>query len=139
MLNDDFNNGFIKRVGEGRYEGNISIEGINLSPIVGTLFKKEDKTYLWLRRKDMLVYDDKEQRYKKRKREPRWEAYLGKTVGDNTVSFRGEFPFMRWRFSIVGVWDKVEGRDTQRLNFYVERLPLERQDLLRLNTQKSIR
>ena len=129
--NGEYINGYLERKSGGRYEGEMSIEGITLSPIVGVMFVQDDKNYLWLRRKDMLVYNPDEQRYIPRKREPRWEAYLEKQVDGNTVAYKGEFPFMRFRFSIEGVWDSVVGRDKNRINFFVERLPIEKQDLLK--------
>lgn len=127
----EYVNGYLERTTDGRYEGEITIEGVSLSPIVGVLFQKDDKTYLWLRRKDMLVYDESTQKYLTRKREPRWEAYLEKQVSNDAVAFKGEFPLIRWRFSIVGVWDSVFGREKSRINFFVDRLPMERQDLLK--------
>lgn len=123
-------NGYIERKSGGRMEGVISIEGIDLSPITAVMFKKDGVNYLWLRRKDMLEYDDKQQVYITRKREPQWEAYLEKQLQDGTVAYKGEFPFMRFKFSIVGVWDKVIGRETSRMNFFVERLPMARQDII---------
>lgn len=129
--NGEYINGYLERKSGGRYEGEIFVEGINLSPIQGVMFKQNDKNYLWLRRKDMLVYNADAQRYDTRKREPRWEAYLEKQVDGDVVAFKGEFPFMRLRFSIVGVWDYVLGRDKSRINFFIERLPMERQDLIK--------
>lgn len=126
----EYINGYLERKSGGKYEGEISIEGISLSPIVGVMFKQDGKNYLWLRRKDMLVYNSEEQRYIKKKREPRWEAYLEKQMKDDVVAYNGEFPFLRFRFSIVGVWDNVLGRDKNRINFFVERLPMERQDII---------
>lgn len=126
----EYINGYLERKSGGKYEGEISIEGISLSPIVGVMFKQDGKNYLWLRRKDMLVYNSEEQRYIKKKREPRWEAYLEKQMKDDVVAYKGEFPFLRFRFSIVGVWDSVIGRDKNRINFFVERLPMERQDII---------
>jgi hypothetical protein len=46
------------------------------------------------------------------------------------VAYKGEFAFMRFRFSITGVWDKVLGKDKQRLNLFVERLPLPEQTII---------
>lgn len=136
--NNDYINGYLERKSGGRYEGELHIEGIDLSPITGVLFKQEGKNYLWLRRKDMLEYDIEQQRYITRKREPRWEAYLEKQVGDDAVAYKGEFPFMCLRFSITGLWDAVVGRERSRLNFYVERLPMERQDIINGINKKSV-
>lgn len=125
-----YTNGHIERKKDGRYEGEVNVEGIDLSPIVGTLFKKDTDTYLWLRRKDLLIYDDKTEKYVNRKREPRWEAYLKKQVDGNVIAYLGEFAFMHFKFSIKGVWDSVLGHSNSRMNFYVERLPMSKQTII---------
>lgn len=131
-MSEEYVNGYIERSKDGKYEGCIRIEGIDLSPIQGVMFQSEGKNYLWLRRKDKLEYDQEEQKYVTRKREPRWEAYLEKQLDEKSVvAFKGEFPFMRLRFSIYGIWDAVNGRDKSRINFYVDRLPNSKQDLLK--------
>lgn len=133
MVNDNnsYKNGYLERKSNDKYEGNIVIEGIDLSPITGVFFKQEGKNYLWLRRKDMLEYDYEQQQYKTRKREPRWEAYLEKKFADNSaVAYNGEFYFMRFRFSIVGVWDSVLGMEKSRMNFFVERMPMSEQNII---------
>ena len=127
----EYINGFLQKTREGRYEGELHIEGIDISPIFGVLFKQDGKNYLWLRRKDLLIYDEATQKYIKRKREPRWEAYLEKQMNNDVVEYKGEFLFLRFRFTISGVWDGVFGRDKQRLNFYVDRLPMAQQDIIR--------
>lgn len=134
----EYINGYIERKKEGRYEGELSIEGIDISPIIAVSFKQEGKTYMWLRRKDMLVYDNETMQYIARKREPRWEAYLEKQTEGNAVAYKGEFLFLRFRFSIKGVWDSVLGKEKTRMNFFVERLPMERQDIIQgINKRKA--
>lgn len=128
--NSEYINGYIERKSGGAFEGNIVIEGINISPITAVMFVDEGKNYLWLRRKDMLVYDAEQQRYLTRKREPQWEAYLEKQMKDNTVSYKGEFFFMCLRFSIIGVWDSVLGKDKSRMNFFIERFPMSQQNII---------
>ena len=123
-------NGYIERKSGGHYEGVMNVEGINLSPIFGVYFKEGDKMYLWLRRKPLLEYDHKNETYKERHREPRWETYLQKQVNDNGVSFRGEFVLFHFKFEIVGIWDSVLGVDKKRLNFFVSRLPMSRQSII---------
>lgn len=123
-------NGYIERKSGGKYEGEISVESVSLSPITAVSFKQDDKAYLWLRRKDMLIYDEKTQQYLTKKREPRWEAYLEKQMEGNTVAYKGEFYFLMFKYEIVGVWDGVLGRDKARMNFFIERLPMERQDVI---------
>lgn len=128
--NGEYINGYLERSAGGNYEGRISVEGIDLSPITGVMFKQDSKSYLWLRRKDILEYDYDQQRYISRKREPRWEAYLEKQMDGNVVAFKGEFLFMRFRFSITGVWDGVFGMDKSRINFFIDRVPMDRQDII---------
>ena len=120
----EYINGYIERKNGGRYEGIIMIDGIDLSPIQCVSFKQDDKNYLWLRRKDMLVYDENTQQYLTKKREPQWEAYLEKQVDGNTVAYKGEFYFLMFKYEIIGVWDGVLGKEKSRLNFFVERLPM---------------
>jgi hypothetical protein len=42
---------------------------------------------------------------------------------------KGQFIFLRFKYSITGVWDVVIG-EKQRINLFVERLPLKKQTLL---------
>ena len=79
----------------------------------------------------MLVYDEYTQQYKSKKREPRWEAYLEKQMNENgVVAYKGEFYFMCFRFSIIGVWDAVQGMEKKRINFFVERMPMNEQNII---------
>lgn len=135
----DDTNGYLERKQGGRYEGKITVEGVNLSPIVGQYFKKGEKTYLWLKRKRLLEYDTNTQTYNERERKPQWEAYLEKQLDGDMVAFKGEFVFLRFRFEIRGVWDKILGQEKQqRLNLYVERMPLAQQTIINgINERKS--
>lgn len=134
---EDYINGFVERTRDG-YAGRITIEGINLGEIVATYFKKENETFLWLRRMKILEYDDVSQSYVERDARPKWECYLKKQVDDNVVAFKGEFNFMRFRFSIAGVWDGVLGMDKHRLNLYVERMEKRQQRIINnINERKK--
>lgn len=134
---EDYVNGFVERTRDG-YAGRITIEGINLGEIVATYFKKENETFLWLRRMKILEYDDVSQSYVERDARPKWECYLKKQVDDNVVAFKGEFNFMRFRFSIAGVWDGVLGMDKHRLNLYVERMEKKQQRIINnINERKK--
>lgn len=124
-------NGYVERKRDGRHEGSITVHGIDLSPIEATFFKDDGESYLWLKRKPIMEYDMESQSYTTRKRKPTFEAYLRKTVDDNVVAYKGVFMFMRFKFSIVGVWDNVLGREENRLNLFVERLPMEKQTILK--------
>lgn len=135
--NGEYINGYIERKSNGAFEGKVSIEGIDLSPIAAVMFEDDGKNYLWLKRKDMLVYDAEQQRYLTRKREPQWEAYLEKQMQNNTVEYKGEFFFMCLRFSIVGVWDKILGKDKSRMNFFIERFPMSQQNIINGITKQN--
>lgn len=131
MYYDDYISGYLERDYHGEYKGNLTIEGINISPITGVYFKQANTTYLWLRRCKVVEYDMDTATYNRRDANPRFEAYLKKEVDDGAVSFRGEFAFLRFRFSIVGVWDVVLGNDKRhRLNLFVERLPINEQTII---------
>lgn len=127
-----YTNGYVERKNGGAYEGKLAIDGVDVSPINAVYFKgKQDgKVRLWLRRNDILEYDMDEEKYIARKRTPQWEAYLTKQTDGNTVAFRGEFFFLRFKYSIVGVWDSILGKEKSRLNLYVERLPMAQQSVL---------
>lgn len=133
-----YTNGYIERRSGGKYEGSVSVQGIDLSPIEATFFKSEDDSYLWLKRKPIMEYDMESQSYTTRQRRPSFEAYLKKEAENNVVAYKGEFMFMRFRFSISGVWDRVIGKDAQRLNLFVERLPMSQQTILNdINERKN--
>lgn len=131
-------NGFVERNAGGSYHGQLTIDGVKLDGgIEATFFKQEGKNYLWLKRRPMMEYDFDSQGYKTRKRNPQWEAYLEKQVDGGVVAYKGEFAFLRFRYSIVGVWDKVLGQDKQRLNIFIERLPMSEQTILnKINERK---
>lgn len=128
---DDYINGYVERRKDGTYGGSLTIEGINLQGgITATYFKDDGESYLWLRRKKVLEYDFESQAYHERDARPPFEAYLKKQLNDGTVAYKGEFAFMRFKYSITGVWDKVLGNDKNRLNLFVERLPLSQQTII---------
>lgn len=135
---DGYINGFIERKNEGRYEGRITIDGVSMPSISAVFFKEEGESYLWLKRKKILDYDFESQTYREREAKPQWEAYLKKQLEDNVVAYKGEFFFLHFKYSIVGVWDKVLGIDKKRLNLFIERLPLSQQTVINaINEQKQ--
>ena len=137
-MTEDYINGYIERKSNGAYEGRITIEGITLPSIMGVYFSDEGKNYLWLKRKKILEYDFESRTYKERDASPQWEAYLLKSSGTSGVEYRGEFMFLHFRFSIVGIWDKIMGRDKHRLNLSVERLPQRDQTIInRINERRK--
>ena len=134
ISSDYMANGYLTRKGDGRYEGEIMVEGINLSPIQGMYFKSNDKKMmLWIKRKRILEYDDVNMRYTEREREPRFETYMNEVVeyNERRIAFRGEFMFLRLRFTIIGIWDTILGNKKDRLNLYVERMPMEQQTIVK--------
>lgn len=134
---EDYINGYIQRSQGGSYDGKITIEGILLPAISAVFFKDNGENFLWLKRKKVLDYDFESQIYKEREAKPQWEAYLKKQIDSDTVAYKGEFFFMRFKYSIAGVWDKVLGNEKQRLNLFVERLPLSQQTIINsINGQK---
>ena len=134
---EDYINGYIQRSQGGSYDGKITIEGILLPAISAVFFKDNGENYLWLKRKKVLDYDYESQTYKEREAKPQWEAYLKKQIDNDTVAYKGEFFFMRFKYSITGVWDKILGNEKQRLNLFVERLPMSQQTIINsINEQK---
>lgn len=129
-MTEGYINGYIQRTSGGTYDGKISIDGISLPAISAVYFKKDGENYLWLKRKKVLDYDEKSMTYREREARPQWEAYLKKQLSEDTVAYRGEFFFMHFKYSIVGVWDSVLGMDKQRLNLFVERLPMSQQTII---------
>lgn len=124
-----YTNGYIERKSKGNYDGILNVEGIDLSPIEGAYFKKDGKQYLWIRRRDILEYDDEKMMYFKRKRKPFFETYMEKQ-NNGVINYKGEFIFLHIKFSIIGIWDYVLGKEKKRLNLYVERLPMGQQTII---------
>lgn len=138
MFNGEYTNGYIERKAGGEYIGEIKVEGVNLSPIIGQYFKQDGENYLWLHRKPLLEYDMQTQKYNKREREPRFEVYLKKQANNDSFAYIGEFLFMRFKFKIVGVWDSIVGLDKKRLNFFIDRLPMSEQTIINgINERKK--
>lgn len=131
MMYDDYISGYLECDTHNEYIGQLSIEGIDISPITGVYFKQDGVTHLWLRRCKVVEYDLDTATYSRREASPFFEAYLKKTAADGVVAFKGEFTFLRFKFSIVGVWDAVLGTDKRhRLNLFVERLPINQQTII---------
>lgn len=137
MDNVRYTNGFIERKAAGKYEGNIVIDGVDLSPIEGMYFVENgSEQYLWLKRRSILEYDSKLEKFIKRERRPKWEVYLKKQQS-GTVAYRGEFVFMHISYSIVGFWDGVLGKEKNRLNFIIERKPMNEQKIINSINQRN--
>lgn len=139
-MNDSYVNGFVERVHNGSYRGRVVVDGVVIDNVIGVYFvdKKSGDNYLWLRRDKVLEYDEKTKSYKERSARPVWEAYLKKQLDSDAVAYKGEFNFLRFRYSITGVWDRILGNDKkQRLNLFVERLPMSQQTIINgINEQK---
>lgn len=136
---NDYINGYVQRQAGGKYQGDLTIDGVALDGgIEATYFVQEHKNYLWIKRKPIMQYDFDQQQYITRKRKPTFECYLEKQVDGDVVAYKGTFTFLRFRYSVVGVWDKILGKDLQRLNLYVERLPMKDQTILNgINERKK--
>ena len=133
----DYINGFVQRESNGEYKGQLSVEGIDLSPVEAQYFKRDGETYLFIKRKPIMEYDETTMSYRTRERKPSVEIYMKKQIDGATVAFKGDFMFMRFKFNIVGVWDRILGKDNHRLNLYVERLPMSEQTLLRSINERN--
>lgn len=129
------NGGYLERKIGAVREGVLVIEGVVMSPIEGMYFQRGDDWWLWLKRKPLLEYDNKRQMFIERQREPRWETYL-KKVNKGAVAYKGTFIFCKWVWEITGIWDDVLGKERERLNLYVERLPMKEQRII--NGTKTI-
>lgn len=130
-MDNDYINGYVERTSGGVYQGKLTIDGITLEGgIEAMYFKQDSQNYLWLKRKALLEYDFNTQKYIERKREPQWEVYLEKQVNDNGIAYKGSFTFFKFKYSIIGIWDAILGKDKQRLNLYVERLPRNEQTII---------
>lgn len=131
------NSGYIERC-RGGYIGELHIDGIDISPIVGVFFKDNGTHWLWIKRKKILDYSFESNAYTSREPTPMFEAYL--TKKNNTkagVAYKGEFVFFRFKYAIYGIWDK-QSTNKDRLNLVVERLPMNEQDILkRINSLKN--
>ena len=127
---DGYVNGYIQKVG-GKYTGALTIDGISLlGGVSAVYFKQDGNVYLWIKRMEILDYDHASGTYKTRRARPYFEAYMKKTSESGAVAYKGEFVFMRMKYSICGVWDSVLGLERQRLNLYVERLPMSQQTII---------
>ena len=126
---NEYISGYIQRNGEGCYDGKLTIDGVDISPIEGMYFQENGDNYLWIKRKQILVYNQEQMKFNERRPNPYWEAYL-KKVGNSGYSFFGEFMFMRFKYQIYGVWDRNLGVERKRLNFFVERLPIKEQTII---------
>ena len=120
--------GFIQRTQNGRYEGELNIDGVNISPIVGVYFVDNGVCYLWIKRKKILEYDMKFQKYTERERKPSWETYLKKEI-NKPYNYIGTFMFLRFKYQIYGIYDKNIA-ETKRLNLHVERMSIENQNII---------
>lgn len=109
--------GYIE-LSKGDYVGELSIDGVNISPIIGLLFKDNGKSWLWLKRKKILEYDFQKCEYYSRTPTPIFEVYLKRKTTNGKISYYGEFVFFKFKYSIVGMWSS-----TKRIELYVDRLP----------------
>ena len=129
-MDTEYTNGFIERKKDGSHEGRVVIDGVVFSDIKATYFERNGRNALWLRRKKKVEYDFDTRSFKKKSPYPEWECYLTKQLNNGSIEYKGVFYFMRFKYSIVGIWDSALGLDKNRLNLYVERLPMSEQNIL---------
>lgn len=120
------NGGYIERT-KGEYVGELSIDGVNISPIVGFFFKDGSTRWLWVKRKKILEYDMETSTFVTKNPTPMFEAYLRKQPNGNIV-YRGEFVFFKFKYSIVSFWD--DAKTQSKMTFAIERLPMKEQNIL---------
>lgn len=128
IIENAYTNGHLERIAGGKYEGTIEIDGVNLSPIDGLFFKEKGKNWLWVKRKETIEYDIKTDSYTKRRSQPFWECYLEKQMSGD-IAYIGYFIFCHFKYVIKGVFDKFM-KDVDRINFYIERLPMCEQTII---------
>ena len=126
------NGGYIELT-SGVYVGELSIDGVNISPIVGYFFKDKGTQWLWIKRKRILEYDIESGQYLTKNPTPQFEAYLKKQGIGKNVAYQGNFVFFKFKYTMSALWD-TNGKKT-KLNLCVERLPMKEQNIL--NTIKK--
>lgn len=139
MYNERYIDGYLERKPGGSYEGVLSIEGVDISPIEGMYFEENNEQYLWLRRKRKLEYDNARGKFIPMETKPKWESYLKKQKSES-IAYKGNFFFLHFAYIITGIWDGVYGKDERRhrLNFIVERKPMDEQNIINsINKQKQ--
>lgn len=129
-----YNGGYIELT-KGEYVGELVIDGISISPIVGLFFKDSGTQWLWVKRKRELEYDIESGEYKAKKPRPSFEAYLKKQINSN-VAYKGEFIFFKFKYRIFAIWEENEHKKG-RLNLFVERLQIEEQNIIKLINQRN--
>lgn len=120
------NGGYIERT-KGEYVGEMSIDGINISPIVGFFFKDGRTRWLWVKRKKILEYDMETGTYSTKNPKPTFEVYMQKQTSGN-IAYKGEFVFFKFKYSIVAFFDDAKTQD--KVCFAIERMPIEQQNIL---------
>lgn len=121
------NNGYIEKK-KGEYIGELSIDGVNISPIKAVFFKDGGKHWLWIHRKRILEYDIESQTFKSRNPSPMFETYLLKEKNGSPIAYKGVAMFFRFKYTIIGIWD---ANKKERLNICVDRLPMEEQAIIK--------
>lgn len=118
--------GYIE-LSKGEYVGELSIDGVDISPVVGLLFKDKGKSWLWIKRKKILEYDFEKGEYYSRTPTPVFDVYLKRQVNNGKTSYRGEFVFFKFKYSIVCMWSATNNK---RIDIYVDRLPESEQKIV---------
>lgn len=129
--------GYIER-NKGSYVGELIIDGVDISPISALFFRDNGTHWLWIKRKPILDYSFEQSCYLTKSPKPQFEVYLTKTSNSKQgIAYKGTFVFFRFKYTIVGIWDDAH-KDTDRLNLLIERLPMDKQDIIqRINEIKQ--
>jgi len=126
---NDYTNGILIRRKDSYYQGTLRIDGVDISPVEATFYKDGDDTRLWIKRRPLLEYDNKEHCYKQRLRRPHWEAYLRRVKGVRDA-FEGTFMFLRFKYTITAHFDVTYQDKFSHVNLFVERAPIEEQTII---------
>ncbi len=129
------NEGYIE-LSKGEYVGELTVEGVNISPIVGLFFKDNGVQWLWIKRKRQLEYDIESGEYRTKKPRPTFDAYLKKQPNNN-VAYKGEFVFFKFKYRIFALWAAENGQKKGRLNLFVERLEMKEQNIIKLINKRN--
>ena len=118
------NKGYVSRDNKEGYVGFANIDGCVIK-INCAFFMTTKPNYIYLQRCSKLKYDDKNKTFIEYNPYPTFQAKLNATKRGDSVSFRGEFMFVSFRYSICAFW---EDKDKKLLKFDIERC--EKQPLL---------
>lgn len=111
------NRGYCTKTPDG-YRGQINIDGVVMN-INTTFWDDKKKKFIWVRCNNVMVYDDKKDKYYHVKPSPYFECYaFDLNQKYPNVSYRGTFIFVGFQYILYG---RYETREEKTLLFNVER------------------